>query len=466
MQVKLICMAAISALCSMGAKVYNDAITIESLNDTLLDLNGQAEAIQNLADNESRQLTEAEDTRLNEIFSQFQGVQDDIDRRTRIANQRASLETPAGRKTAPRNNADKENKQYRQPRAADAGRDGFESFGHFAIAVRNAANKQNPQLDPRLIRNAPSTFGSEGVGADGGILVPTDFRTDIQRLVFGDDSIIASTDQQTSTSNNLNFPVDEATPWGSNGIQANWEGEGDQHAQSKFSLKPAQIRLNKITTLVPITEELAEDAAGVDSYLRSKVPEVMDYKINDAIFNGTGAGMPLGINNSGALVIVAKESGQAADTIVFMNIVKMWSRMRAKDRKTAVWYINQDIEPQLFNMSFEGSSSSVPAYMPANGLAGQPYGTLFGRPVIPIENAQTLGDQGDIILANMKQYLTGQKVGGMRTDVSMHLWFDYDTLAYKFINRIAGQPWLSAPIAAANGSNTYSPFITLAERAA
>jgi len=100
--------------------------------------------------------------------------------------------------------------------------------------------------------------------------------------------------------------------------------------------------------------------------------------------------------------------------------------------------------------------------MPANGLSGQPYGTLFGRPVIPLENAQTLGDKGDIILANMKGYLTGQKVGGMRSDVSMHLWFDYDVLAYKFTVRVAGQPWLSAPIAAANGSNTYSPFLTFA----
>jgi HK97 family phage major capsid protein len=89
----------------------------------------------------------------------------------------------------------------------------------------------------------------------------------------------------------------------------------------------------------------------------------------------------------------------------------------------------------------------------------------LGRPIIPTQACQTLGDKGDIIFADLSQYMTAVKTGGLRTDVSIHLWFDYDTLAYRFILRIAGQPWWSSSISPKNGSNTLSPFVTLDERA-
>ena len=116
-------------------------------------------------------------------------------------------------------------------------------------------------------------------------------------------------------------------------------------------------------------------------------------------------------------------------------------------------------------MSFEGTSSSVPSYFPPGGLADAPYGRLKGRPVIPTQAAQTLGDEGDITLVDLKSYMTLVKTGGMRSDVSMHLYFDYDIMAFRFILRIDGQPYLSAPIDPLHGTTTLSPFVTLAARA-
>ena len=76
-----------------------------------------------------------------------------------------------------------------------------------------------------------------------------------------------------------------------------------------------------------------------------------------------------------------------------------------------------------------------------------------------------LGDAGDIILADMKQYWTGLKSTGMRQDVSIHLWFDYDVTAFRFIMRLGGQCWFSAAISGRDtGTSTMSSFITLAAR--
>ena len=68
------------------------------------------------------------------------------------------------------------------------------------------------------------------------------------------------------------------------------------------------------------------------------------------------------------------------------------------------------------------------------------------------------------MLVDLSQYLTAVKAGGLRAEISMHLWFDQDLLAFRFIVRIAGQPWWSETTTAANGSFEQSPFVQLEAR--
>ena len=473
---KLIDTIYLQTLAAFGALVFNDVNTISQLRDKLVELHNQANQIQADADKDGRALDDGETEKINEIFAEFERLEKELERREKIAAQSAALTASNGRQTQPEpapgaqtNNAAGQQpaQNFRQPRDPVASsRGGFRDFGEFALAVCHGSVKNARNVDPRLVFDAPTTYSSEGVGADGGFAVPPEFRNDIMKLIEAEENLIARTDQITTGSNNITLPVDETTPWQtSGGVQVYWEGEGNQLTQSKMQLKENTHRLKKLTALVPVTEDLLEDASGVDSYLRSKVPEKMDFKLSNAIINGTGSGQPLGFMNSGALITVAKESGQAADTIVYENIVKMWARMYGPARRNAIWLINQDIEPQLDTMSFEGTSSSVPAYFPPGGVADAPYGRLKGRPVIPTQAAQTLGDAGDIMLVDLGRYQSLLKTGGMRTDVSMHLYFDYDMMAYRFILRVDGAPQLSAPISPLNGTNTLSPFVTLAARA-
>lgn len=471
------------------ARVMADGTTIQSLQDRLLELNEEAESIQAAADAEKRALTETEQQKIDSIFAEFGEVEADIKRRERIQAQSNKLQERMGRRADPNdtveNGAEPQNgarreqparaqrMTMREMRDPNGTRWGWHNLGEFALAVRAAHPRAGSRIDPRLIANAPTSFGQEGVGEDGGFAVPPDFRSTIMQKVTGEQSLLGRCDQLTSGGNTVVFPKDETTPWqSSGGIQAYWEGEGNQLTQSKPNLGSQTYRLNKLTALVPVTEELMDDAPGMDSYLRRKVPERFDSKINTAILRGSGAGVPLGILNAGCLISVAKETSQPADTIRAQNIFKMYSRMYAPCRSRAVWLINQDIEPQLFAMTLAVQNvagtenvGGVPVYMPANALAGAPNGSLMGRPIVPVEACSTLGDQGDIVLADLSQYMTIMKTGGIRQDVSMHLWFDYDTLAFRFIMRIAGAPWWGSTITPENGSNTRSCFVTLAERA-
>ena len=52
-----------------------------------------------------------------------------------------------------------------------------------------------------------------------------------------------------------------------------------------------------------------------------------------------------------------------------------------------------------------GTTGGPPVFVPGGTIANVPFNSLLGRPLIPIEQAQTLGTSGDIILADMSGYL-------------------------------------------------------------
>jgi HK97 family phage major capsid protein len=459
---------------------------IEELKERLVELNAENHDIKAKADAEKRDLSVEEETRFDANIAEFERVKKSIERLETLAQQTDMLTKGAGRKTQaeePRNLAPEN--EFTDPPPGRRTRveggytpqpknGGFKSLGEMAIAVRNASRPGGGSLDPRLERLAPGTFANEGSGGEGGFAVPQDFRTAIMEKVMGEASLMSRTDQIVVGGNTLTIPKDNGTPWGTTGIRAYWGNEGGLKTQSRPSFETMTLRLHKIYSLVPVTDELAEDAPAMDSYIRRKAPEAIDFAINLAIVQGTGMNQPLGILNSGATVSVEKQTDQLADTIVANNIIEMWSRMYAPSRQNAVWLVNQEIETQLYTMSLPGKDNTgayvtgwgAHVFMPAGGLSGNPYATLFGRPVIPTQAANQLGSKGDIILADLSAYLTAIKSPGAnpKTDVSIHLWFDYDVTAYRFVLRMTGQPWWDAPVEPRDGTKSLSPFVTLDER--
>lgn len=464
-----------------GLPIFNDA-TIEAHRDRQAELLEAQQAIRNKAEDEKRDLTEAELRELTSLTDEFDQKERQIEAHTRSINQAALLSAPRGRQTTPEpTDADIEDADRPVNRSAPApvaqrraepqarrpvpSNGGFRHMGDFANSVRNAALGRDP--DQRLRNAAASTLGSEGVGADGGFAVPPDFSAAIASKVFGEDSLVARTDRTPVTGNSLTLPADMTTPWDTTGgIQAYWGGEAQAMTQSKPKLEEVTVKAHKLHVLVPMTEELLEDAPAMNGYLNRKAPEKMDFKLSDAIVRGSGAGQPLGFLNSPSLVTVAAEGAQTADTINATNISKMYARMPVSSLSTAVWLIHPDAQPQLDLMTI----GQQPVYMPPGGMSESPYGRLKGRPVIPHQVCETVGDLGDLMFVDLAQYLAITKTGGGRdangfkSDVSMHLWFDQDLVAFKFTIRIGGQPWWSTTTSPRDGSNAMSPFVALAAR--
>lgn len=452
------------------------AASVAELKEQLGSFRAQADAITARADEEKRQMTAEEAADVEKLCDSFDATEAEIKRRERVANMSARLDAPSPRKTAPDRPQDNTNKdEHRpvitggEPTKAMKGTGAFKAMSEFSRAVVNASLGRG-RIDPRLTMPqdaAAGTYGNEATGADGGYLVPPDFRTEIMTKVLDDqDDLLSRCDSTTTTSNAVSMVTDETTPWQSaGGIQAYWEGEAATMPQSKAALSSALVRAYKLTALVPVTDEQLEDGPSLETHIRRKAPIKIAYKINDAIYNGTGAGMPLGIMNSPALITQAAEGAQQAGTVNFSNVTKMWSRMLARCRRNAVWISNQDLEPQLAALVIPGSNASFPAYLPAGaGLRDNPYATLMGRPVLYTEVSKAIGTPGDLTLCDLSQYMTVLKASGMKTDVSMHLWFDQGLTALRFTIRVGGAPWWAAPVQRPGAKNSVSAFVALAAR--
>ena len=341
-------------------------------------------------------------------------------------------------------------------------------FATFGDQMRAVASAEQGSYDPRLIRAA--TGQNETNPADGGFAVQSDFQSEILKKKF-DVSVLASAAQLIGIGANSNRlvwnSVDsksrvDGSRWG--GVRGYWVAEAGTITASQAELKQTDLKLEKVAALFYSTEELLEDSTAMQNLMNEEVPKELAFQVDTAIFEGSGGGKPLGITNSDAILTVAKRVGQLANTVVYENIQDMWIRVWAKSRGTGSWYINQDIEGELNTMALVVGTGGVPVYLPANGVAGVPFATLMGRPVVPIEQADTLGTVSDINFMDLAQYRLIDK-GGIKTANSMHVRFINDEQAFRFTYRINGQPLWDSAMTPFKGTNTVSPFVNLATRA-
>lgn len=348
-------------------------------------------------------------------------------------------------------------------RREDDPRGGFTNMGEFVHAVYTAGLR-NAAVDDRLMIGAaaPTTFGSEAVGTDGGFVVPPEFSGQVFTLALGDDALLPMTDQTPVSGNSMVFPKDETTPWGTDGIRGYWQQEATAGTQTKPKLGTTMLRLHKLMALVPLTDELVADWSAGGSYITPLMARSIRWKTNEAILLGTGAGQPQGMFTGNCAVVQAKDSGQATKTVTVSNVANMISRLPPGAFAEAVWLIGPDTLPSLFTLTL----GNYPIYLPINqGVQGSPYGTLMGRPIYVSQHAAAFSAQGDIMLIAPTWYRTITKAGaGVEMAQSLHLYFDADAVAFRALFRVDGQPKILNPIAQAKGTNTLSPFIQLAAR--
>jgi HK97 family phage major capsid protein len=352
------------------------------------------------------------------------------------------------------------------PKASGAVLDGkFESAGDLLCTLYNA-RRGDAKAGAKLgeLRNAFSST----VPSEGGFLVPEEFRAEMLRIALEGSLVRSRARTIPMAVPRIKFPMIDSTSNATNvygGVTGYWSEEGGTITNSSATFGTVTLDAQKLVAGASIPNELLSDSAiSVSAFIDQVFPEALRWFEDIAFIRGTGVGEPLGFLNAGntAQVSVAKESGQAADTIVWENLVKMYSRMLPTSLGSAVWFAHIDTLPELATMALSVGTGGAPVWH-TNGAQGFPM-SILGRPVIFTEKLETLGDAGDIVFADLSYYLIGDRQQ-MTAMTSEHVNFTTDTTAYRLIERVDGRPWLKTAITPHKGTNTLSPFVKLAARA-
>ena len=356
---------------------------------------------------------------------------------------------------------------------------GFKSFGEFLYKIW--VTQKYGKWDPRLL--AKGVYGAlpddplpafdmenkgwieqkdlvESVGASGGFTVFPEYLnnlmmlTEFQRYVReralvlpmrARQVVIPTLDQTGSTEGVANI-------YG--GVLPYWTEEAKSKTESEPTFRQMQIIAHKLVTYTEASDELLADSAiGLEALLTRLFGGAIANEEEWTFINGTGAGQPLGIL-AAACGVTIRHPRAAANAIGINDIFNMLSHFMGT---SPVWMAHQSSMPQILSMAGPAGNQSYVWISNARDAAPS---TLMGYPIYFIENTQTLGAEGDLILADWSKYVIGDRQS-TQIDSSKHFRFRNDLTAWRAVHRVGGRPWLSAPLTLRDGATEVSPFVIL-----
>jgi HK97 family phage major capsid protein len=329
---------------------------------------------------------------------------------------------------------------------------------------------------PEAVRRGWNTYGG---GPNGGFLLDTDLIGGIFDKARAIDGPLARCLLLPTTKHTAEWPVFDETSRANGsrlgGIKGRWQGTTDDQSMTPYASQPSvamnQFVPKRFTILSqPYSRDLLEDAPIAEAALEYAARQEVRYEIVNAMINGQGATHPYGVLNSPSTIAVSRAT---PSTISQADVDNAWSRMWGFSRRNAVWLANDDT---LLKIDAVATTLGWPAatYLP-QGVAGNPYPLLKGRPLLPCEQCAVLGSTGDLILGDWSQYALVVRTVDDEATLSYaspeafiekrsadQFMFDTDSIVFRFKIRIDGMPLWKKPITIADGSQTASPFVVIA----
>lgn len=431
--------------------------------------------IRKAAEKEGRAMTKADNARRKEIKAQIDTLATQMETTNEERELREMLYGPpdgagsnaltlganpselaaiaaTGTRTLPREGRDYRSLFCRgENTALDSGQ--FRSAGEFFSAVISG------RFDPRLQQRGLTV----GTPSSAGFLIPTEFSAQIHDVALESEIVLPRCSVEPMFTDEKKLSAADIGSHASylfGGLVGYWKGEGSDLTESAPKFRQMTLKAKKLTCLFKFSNEWAADAPDGQTKLVSLAAGGLGWYRDVAFLTGVGAGEPLGILNAGCTIVASKQANQAADTLIYENLASMLGRLHPASFSRSVWVCHVSTVPQLLRLSIDVGTggSAYPALQESNGQW-----RLLTRPVIFTEKLETLGSQGDILLADFSQYVVGLRQD-IRFDVSKEYAFTSDESYGRLIARIDGQPLWDEPLTLKDGTTTVSPFVTLEAR--
>jgi len=334
-----------------------------------------------------------------------------------------------------------------------------QSQKRYAERMNSLAEKE--QRESRAAATGGATIG---VPSDGGVFLQGETVADLMTNGFNNSEILPRMAKRTLTATQFIeiIGIDEQSRKDGSrggGIRVYTDKELGSVDPSKTQFNKVRVEPNKLTGLFYASEEWQKNVTFMGQEVRQLFGEEFAFKCQNIGVRGSGVGEGLGALNANCLVTVPKETGQKAGTILSKNLSNMWARFIGKN---PAWFINRDCGPELDQLSIvAGTAALEPRFVTydAQGIM-----RIKGAPVIPIEQCETVGTVGDILLADWSQVVAADK-GDINEAMSIHVNFIYGQGTWRFTYYFDCRPRWKTAVIPFKGSNSVSPLVALATRA-
>lgn len=273
---------------------------IERLQEKLVGLADEAKALEDKADADGRHLMKDEQARLDEIFREFDALNNEVKTLRGISARVEDLAKSQGRVTTPekpgRLPGDASNSGRALFRNAATG-ETVRALGHADRLEPNAVAGTVGDICAALVRNdfgnlEPRVRNAVTSGGDGGgnyLLTPSFSRTVIdlaraQSVCFRAGAVTLPMD--AGEVNLLRLTADPTTAW---------RGEGASVNGSKPIFGRYTLRAKTCAAIVPVTLEELEDAPNAGMLIEQALQAALGLALDQGILTGTGAGQLLGL---------------------------------------------------------------------------------------------------------------------------------------------------------------------------
>lgn len=284
-------------------------------------------------------------------------------------------------------------------------------------------------VDKKIFKNlALETFGakaagmSEGVTADGGYAVGTDVVKDIIDNIFLDPDYIGLVNRYeiATGKNKIQVPYsnDALLTEPTNGTRAYWTDEAATMTPSTTLMDAATLTLNKITTLVHITDELLYDVDMADTKIKEYSTKAIQRLIGRDILFGTNAIKGVFNDTVGTQTTTLDATPTAAQLNTAYNLLNPALINGAK------WYVNQYVYTALFNSGYANVDKTMGKL------------TVLGLPVVVNPYLDIASSGKHILLGNFKAYALAYKTPSYDKGITLN--FLSNQTAFRLVYRMAG----------------------------
>jgi len=319
----------------------------------------------------------------------------------------------------------------------------------FLYAVKDASRGK---FDDRLYK---STGQNEATDADGGYLVEHRIGNEIYAAMAQASVLLPKCDSMEIGPNANGVKINQVnesersatTLFG--GVRVYSPNEGVAKTAFKQAYSQVDISLGKLCAVSYMTDELMMDRVALRSFIGANVGQALAWVADDDILHGTTNTDMIEIENHAATVqyTVAGANPTAAE------LSGMYASMLPGSVARAEWYMS--LSQYVAIMQLE-STSGVKIIQPSFEVSA--YGTIFGRPVNVIEQADVDANDTSIMFLDLSQYLVIKK-GGIQEATSISVKFLEDEVAYRWSTRLGGSPKLASAITLPSG-DVVAPFVS------